>query len=584
MKFSSEALPALLVLWLVNAEPTFAQISWPPYPTIEADPHYIDRGAGGYFSWIKLLMMIVMFLAWVRIAEWVNRDAIRFAEFTNQPAKIWNPILVFTFLAGFVAVLTIPVFIAGYAIYVIAAALPFTIYMVQRRGKIPESEKTGELFSEKITELNLPIKFKAAGSNDEQSQSNLIRARQSPAFEQAAQMLYDTILRRGDQILLDYSPESAAIRMQVDGMWHTLPTMDRESGDAMLFSLKHLAGLNPAERRQQQRGEFEAAVGRHDIVFDMTSQGVATGERVLFKIIREETLQLELDQLGMPADMVESLSKILNGHGYIIISAPNGAGLSSTWQATLNQADRFTRDWIAIVDHDDRETERENVEINRIDTRRGETPMKLLKSILLRQPSGLVIPNPVDAATLDLLTLQAAKENRTVLSRLNANSAAEALLRLMSVSGNRQQFVRAMSAVTCQRLVRRLCESCKQPMQANPKAIQQMGGNPQENTIIHVPYQLPPPEQRVDEQGRPIEIEPCRACGGIGYIGRIAIYELILVDDAIRQVMLSSPKVDSVAQISRKQGNLTLVEQGYRSVLAGATSMAEIQRVLQSKS
>ncbi len=575
---------ALLICWLVIANDLQAQVPWPDYPAAGADPHAIDRGDGGYFSWIKLILLVAIFLPWVRVADWINRDAVRFSEFTELPPKIWNPIVVFSFLGGFVAAITIPMFVAGFAVYVLAAALPLVIYLVQRRGKIPESEMTGQLFPEEIQQLDLPIKFQAAGTSHEQSQSNLIRARQSPAFEHTAQLLHDSVIRRGERILLDYTRDAAALRMQVDGMWHQLPTLDRPTGDALLVALKHLADLNPAERRRQQRGQFEVKVGRNEVTFDMVSQGVPTGERVLLKLISQETLSLELEKLGMSEESLQKLSGVLGGHGYAVISAPSGQGLSSTWQATLNQTDRFIRDWVAIVEHDDKETERENIETHYIQILQGDTPAKRLPGILLKQPTALVVPNPVDARSLDMLTQQVVEKQFTVISRLHANTAVEAILKLMALSEDRGQFVRAIAVATCQRLVRRLCNACKKPVSANPKTVAQMGGDPQATPVVYIPYQLPPPEQRVDKQGKPIEMEPCSECGGLGYVGRIAVFELILIDDAIRQVLLRDPKLEAVAKIARQRGNLTLLEEGYRLVLSGVTSLNEIQRVMQPKS
>ena len=136
--------------------------------------------------------------------------------------------------------------------------------------------------------------------------------------------------------------------------------------------------------------------------------------------------------------------------------------------------------------------------------------------------------------------------------------------------------------VTNQRLVRRLCDRCKQPVQANPQSIRQMGGDPAVHKI-YKDYQLPPIEQQVDEEGKPITMEPCAACTGIGFKGRTAIYETVVVDDVIRQALLKNPKLDFITQVARKQGNLTLLQQAYLAVLEGRTSMAEVQRVFQPK-
>ncbi len=565
---------------LLMASPAMAQ-AWPDYPTPRN--HAIDRGPGGYFSWIKLLLIVVVYLVWVKLADRVNRDALKFQEHTGHSANIWNPIIVLSFIGGLLAAISIPLFVAGFAVYVAAAILPVFLYAINRRGKVPDDARTGELFSTRIEQAAGLIAFKAAGNNADESQSNLIRARQSSMFDATSSLLHASFSKRTEQILFDFTRDAVTAREMVDGIWHNLPTLDRVAGDAMLNVLKSLANLNSGERRQTQRGRFDGKIGRAKVSFDLLTQGVQTGERALVKLVYEATLALDLAKLGMPVPTVDKINEALHKPSLIIISAPFGQGLSTTWQALLSGADRFTRDWVSIVDHDDQETDKENIDVKRFDSRAGESPAVILKKALLKQPHVFVVPNPVNSKTMDILTDQIQSEKRTAMTQTRAGSAAEALLRVMSLSGNRKDFVKSVSLITCQRLVRRLCDKCKQPVQANPQAIVQMGGNPADGTTIYKHYQLPPMEQRIDEAGKPVEMLPCGACAGIGFMGRTAIYEMVAVDDEIRKVLLADPRIEPVTKIIRQRGNLTVQEQAYRAVLDGRTAMNEVQRVMQGQ-
>lgn len=563
--------------------PPLAQADWPPYQA-SGGTHDIQRGPGGYISWIKMLLVVIVFMVWIRLTDWLNRDAQKFSEHTGQTAEVWNPIIVLAFLGGLVAVFAVPSFMAGFPLYVALAFLPWTIYQLQRRGQIPEDAITGELFTEKVSSsTSVPIDIKPAGSDSDASQANLIRARQSPQFDAMCVLLHDSVRNRIDQVLLDYTREQVGHRIQVDGLWHQMQPIDRETGDAMLWALKTIGGLNAMERRQQQHGIFNAKVGREKAEFDMITQGVPTGERVLIKLIREASLKLELPELGMSPTMQEKLLEQVEASGIVIVSSPPGQGLTASWQALLNGADRFTRDFVGVADYDDRETERENVELKRIDSRKAQSAASLLPGMILKQPNVFVMSKIADKPTMDLLTEQVTNENRTVLTRVHANSAAEAILRLMTMAGNREKFLRSVTAVTCQRLVRKLCDECKKPVQANPQAIQQMGGDPRVHTVLYKDYQLPPVEARIDADGKPVHMEPCRKCNGIGFLGRTAIYELLLVNQAVRDVLLKTPKLELVSQVARQQGNLTLMQQAYRAVLEGRTCMAEVQRVFQPR-
>jgi type II secretory ATPase GspE/PulE/Tfp pilus assembly ATPase PilB-like protein len=341
--------------------------------------------------------------------------------------------------------------------------------------------------------------------------------------------------------------------------------------------------MDPNDRRRTQQGRFQGKVGRKYMSFDVRSQGVPTGERVVIRLLYEDTLGLDLTNLGMLPDMREAFEKHLRPPGLVIVSAPFGEGLSSSWQAVLNAADRYVTDWVAVLDHDDRDTERVNIDVQRFDSRKGETPATHLKRLFLRQPDVVVVPNPVDIRTMDMLTDSIQKDQRMVITQTRAGSASEALLRVMSLAGKRDAFIESVTAVTCQRLLRRLCDRCKTAVPANPKAVAQMGGNPRETTVLYKPYQLPPPEQRVDENGKPVEMEPCPDCSGIGYLGRTAIYELVVIDDEIRKVLAGKPHLETVARAVRERGNLTLMEQACKAVLDGRTSLAEVQRVMTPK-
>ena len=184
---------------------------------------------------------------------------------------------------------------------------------------------------------------------------------------------------------------------------------------------------------------------------------------------------------------------------------------------------------------------------------------------------------------MDLLTLQVVKQNRSLLLRTPAKSAAEALLRMYAKAGNQEQFLQAMTNITCQRLLRRLCTSCRVEVRVQPQAIQQLGGDPKTQNTIYNAWKLPPPEQRVDEKGREIEFPPCPTCGGIGYIGRIAVFELITMDDQLRVFVKQNPQVAAIEKAAVKLGKAPIANQAYQLVLLGVTSLAEAQRVLKEQ-
>ncbi len=553
------------------------------------EPLTYVRGPGGYLSLTKLILIAVVFLVWVRLADWMNRQSLRIGDQTNLPPEVWSPITAGTFLLGFLIVISLPIFAIGYPLYLIAALTPFFIYFFMRRAKLLAKPDLIEQLKLKPGEeppaaplpqdLGAAFDFTPAGEDNQKRQVNLIRARQSFGFPILKDLMAAALVKRADMILLDYTQQQVNVRIQVDGVWHPLPPMDRESGDAVLYSLKNLAGLNAAERRAKQTGTFNLKNEHGKAAVELLTQGVATGERAQVKFRRTIKGVLTLGQLGMFPKMIEQLSGSLNHAGLSIVSCPPGEGLTSSWRGTLATADRMTRDCVAVIPVSEIETNVENIIIKTYDGSTGNTQADVLRGTILSQPDFLAIPIVENGEIMDVLTAQVNSQGRTVLLRTPAKSAAEGLLRMYSVAEDRAGFANAVKYVTGQRLIRRLCDTCKQETRVPPHSIQQLGGDPKKQQTVFNPYRLPPPEQRVDEKGNEIEFPPCETCGGIGYLGRIAVYELLTVNEQVRAALLKTPKVDAIEAVALKTGKKTLPQQAYQLVLLGITSIAEVQRV-----
>ena len=589
-------LTAIALLSLVAGDLTGQEISNNQISLLgqnEAANFVYRRGPGAYLSWIKLLMVIGVFILWVRMADWLNRDAMKIGELTKLKPEVWNPIMVLSFLVGFFCAISIPYFTAGYSVYVFTALVPFALYFFLRRTKMKANANIKHQLRAKPGEAPeveaLPqdegvlMDFNPAGADKKEKQVNLIRARQSAGFIPLKDMIDEALLKRADVVMLDFTRDRVNCRLQVDSVWHPLAPLDRAAGDAVLVSLKSLAGLNANERRAKQTGRFSIKTEDEKANIEVSSQGVATGERAQFKFLRQRKEVFTLGQLGMFPGMVESLQNSLNRPGVAIISAPPQTGLTSSWRGALVTADRLTRDCTAVIADDESETDVANIVLHRYGAKSERDQMEALKALLLSQPDMVAVPTIEEKPVLDELTKQALTQERSVILRTGAKSASEALLRLMAQAGDREQFISALGHVTCQRLIRRLCDDCKQEVPVRPKFIQQLGGDSRKQTTVFNPFKLPPPDQRVDEKGREIEFPVCQTCGGIGYVGRIAVFEMIIVEDTLRETLRKSPKLENVEKTAIAAGKAPLMNQAYKLVLLGITSLAEVQRVLAPK-
>ncbi len=426
-----------------------------------------------------------------------------------------------------------------------------------------------------------PVNLTGGGASSAEKQANLITARQSPAFPLAVELVAHAMLQRAEVVMLDFTREAAAVRYQVDGLWHNMQPRDRESGDAMLQVLKKLADLNINERRARQESIFGAELGKDKFICTLVSQGTQTGERVLLKIANKKSRFSSLDDLGMRDKMRDQFREFLNQHhGFIIISAPPGNGLTTTWNIGLNSADRFVRDFVSVQDKAFDEEEVININPQVFNSAEGQSPITILPGLVLRQTEVYVLPDLVNGETVDLLCKQVIDEKRMVITRVNAKDAVEALLRVLMYKGSVKEFAEVVTAVLNVRLVRKLCETCKQGYPPPPALLQKLGIPPGRVQQLYREYQPPPPEQLVDEKGRPIPPPICPQCGGLGYLRRTGIFELLVVNDELRQALIKQPKLEVLRQVARKAGHRGLQEEGILLVARGVTSLTELQRVL----
>lgn len=546
------------------------------------------RGPGGYLSLLKIGLVALIFFTWVRLSDWINRDTVRLGDLTGHRAEVWNPINLVVHLAGFFAAISVPIFWIGFPIYAVCAFLPWMIYLLVRRsGMKKDSAIKQRLNPDEGLELEalqqdlgVAIDFTPAGETDADRQSNLIRARQSEGFVVLKDLLSEIMLKRADTVLIDYSQTQATPRILVDGTWHPMPPMDRQSGDAVLFSMKYLAGLDPADRRSKQAGRFalkSPEFGKRKI--DVVTQGIPNGERVQLKLIGDAASQLPLKKLGMLPSMEKPFVEALNSPGVCIVSAPKGEGLTTAWQGLLLSADRLTKDCIGIVTKaNEEETAVENIVL------KYHEPTKQREAIvqaLLTRPDAIAVSDLESPEATDALTAGVGSQDVSVWLRATAKSTVEALLRSMQNSKNPNQFAEAVRYVTNQRLARRLCDHCKQEIRVQPKLIQQLGGDPRKQTTIFQAFRLPPPEQRVDEKGQPIEFPTCQTCGGLGHVGRIALFELLTVNDEVRQTLMETPKPGAVDAVAKQtKAKIPMASSAWRLVLLGVISLQEAQASL----
>ncbi|HEX3599300.1 MAG TPA: ATPase, T2SS/T4P/T4SS family [Lacipirellulaceae bacterium] len=568
----------------------------PPAPVIKLDKyndaHSIPRLKHPAISWVKLLGIWLLFIIWVKSADWVNRDS----QITNQGYGKWNPIMMFPFLAvillfAFPILAGFPNFWVAFALLIVTYLATYVPYVLIRNKAVELHERvfTADWFRYEFAELvgkvgwkieherkadyekGAPVDLMAIAAPEERdNQANLITARQSPGYLLVKDLVAEMVDHRSDKCILDYTQQSVVARQHVDGVWHNGDARDRESGDVMLAVMKTLGNLNASERRKKQESKFGAKYKDHSFVCPIASQGVPTGERVVLQLLGGAQQSFKrYEDLGMRPKTAEQWNECLSQNkGFVVIAAVPEGGLTTLTDISLLETDRLLRDFVAIEEAHHRERELENIDVNIYDAAKGETAAGLLPALIRKYPNAYVVRDFSDVEASKLLINEVKEDDRLVITNVHAKTAPEALLRMLQLKVPQREFASVVTAVLCTRLIRKLCDACKVAYAPTPDLLKKLG-IPQGK--IEALYRVPKPEEAE---------KPCKVCGGYGFKDRTGLFELLIVDDKVREILVKAPKLELVTKAARMAGMRAFQEEGLVLVAKGVTSLAELQRVL----
>lgn len=560
----------------------------PPAPVEWTSEQVNGKRKSAYISWLKLLPIVLLLLLWTATGDWVNRSS----QIHGLGYGKWNPIVFFPFLAAFAVFMAIPNYFLGLAVLTLAWLGPFIAYTVTHNKTVERHLKvfTGDWFRYTIAEWGSKVGLKlaherqadyekgakveldAVGGDEKENKANLITARQSPGYLLVKELVAEMADRNSERMVLDYTQSGVGVKHLIDGVWHNGEARERDSGDVMLAVMKQLGNLDITERRKKQEGKFAAKYNSIQYLCPFTSQGVQTGERVLLELVGgAQAKLLNYDDLGMREKIRNQWEEIMaRDTGLVVIAAPPEGGLTTLTDISVIETDRLMRDFVTIDDVANPPREIENVAAHTFDSKKGESPVTLLPKLIRTYPNVYIVRDFVDRDSAKLL-LQQVDDDHLVITTVAALEAPEALLRMLQKKVPHKEFANLVTAVLCTRLIRKLCESCKVEYQPSPDLLQKLG-IPQGK--VEKLYRVPTAEE---------QDKPCPNCNGLGYLGRTGLFELLVVNDKVREVLIKQPKIDLLRKASRMAGMRTFQEEAILLVAKGVTSLQEAQRVLKGK-
>jgi type II secretory ATPase GspE/PulE/Tfp pilus assembly ATPase PilB-like protein len=373
-------------------------------------------------------------------------------------------------------------------------------------------------------------------------------------FEKAIEM------RATDVHLEPKEGEEVIVRCRVDGIMQNVLTLKGSAGRAVVSAIKVCADMDIAERRRPQDGTFALLKAGRKFDVRAASGPTSFGEKMALRLLDADSSVINggLTSLGMRESMLKTLQAIVQQpHGMLIVCGPTGSGKTTTLYVALGEIDVLSRNIVTI--EDPIEYRLENISQTAVNTAAELTFAKILRSVLRQDPDVILVGEIRDKETAEI-AMQAALTGHFVFTTLHANDTATTVTRLLDIGIDTTLIQSAVTAVLAQRLVRVLCPKCKEPYPAPPEFRQKLGVPPEKEVTIY------------REKG-------CPACHGTGYKGRTGVHELLVFDNAIRELLVGHPSIQAIRAAARKAGTRTLQEAGIAKVLAGITSINEIVRV-----
>ncbi|MEX0717422.1 MAG: GspE/PulE family protein [Planctomycetaceae bacterium] len=555
-----------------------------PFPPIPGGEFFRGNAPGdsGYYLDLWLFgAAAVLFVVWLNVVGWANNEGRRI----GMRVRAWNALLVAGGLAGFLTVLTIPPAAMGFLLLAALAGGPFALFLLGRNAAVPDRARVLTprhlkaalvrrlarwgvpvgLFGEEHAALGADVRLVGKTSTGRDDLDRSRQAEYSTGFVAAKELVYDAVLRRATDIHLEPREHELACRIRIDGAMYPVDPLDRGTGDSVVNVFKVLAGMDITEKRRAQDGSFRAEIEGRSIDIRAATQGTRFGEKLSLRLLDPQQSVLRLSELGMRKELVAEVESLLKrNHGMLLCCGPTGAGKSTTLYAALRTLDPHEKNIITVEDPVEFQIPHVNqIEIN---DKAGQSVAGALRNILRQDPDVLMIGEIRDSETARI-ACEAANTGHLVLSTVHSTDTFTALHRLIELSGERYVAASALAAIVGQRLVRRLCPACKVGYRPDAETLKKHGL----------------PAEKIGEFFRPPEPprEDCPHCAGMGYFGRVGIFELLAIDGPIREMIHAAAPLSDIRAAARRNGMLFLHEEGLRHVVRGATSLEEMLRVVQ---
>ncbi len=379
---------------------------------------------------------------------------------------------------------------------------------------------------------------------------------QAPVIQLVNLIISEAIKSRASDIHIEPQEKALRLRYRIDGVLQDRTPPPKKFQNAIISRIKIMAEMDIAERRLPQDGRFKVRIEGRDVDFRVSTVPTPFGEKVVMRILDRASLVLDLKQLGFDQEILETYNKLVNRPwGMILVTGPTGSGKSTTLYATLNTINDPRKNILTIEDP----IEYQLKGITQVHARSdiGLTFAAGLRAFLRQDPDVILVGEIRDHETADI-AIKAALTGHLVLSTLHTNDASSTPTRLINMGVEPYLVAATLLMSLAQRLVRRICENCKETYTPSSEVLKALGI--EENM----------------SKAKFCRGKGCPQCHHTGYRGRVALYELLVISDKLRDLILQRVPSNVIKEQAIKEGMQTLRQAGIKKILQGMTTVEEV--------
>lgn len=432
----------------------------------------------------------------------------------------------------------------------------------ENKSVTKEDEKTEQVLQEKL-EKELMLEEKASTASKALQQRLLDRLGSSVEKVQPV-MLVSAVIElainsRSTDIHFDPTDTGLVARLRIDGMLHDVLTVPKQLQPNVTARLKVMAEMDISETRRPQDGHISMSVGERRFDLRVAALPTFRGEKVTLRVLDSTGGVPKLRELGMEhSDRLLYEDIITKPQGMTLVTGPTGSGKTTTLYASLERINYRTHNIITLEDP----VEYQMVGINQVQVNPAIalTFASTLRASLRQDPDTILVGEIRDMETASI-AIRAAMTGHRVFSTIHANTAPDAINTLTNMNVQPFLITSSLLCILAQRLVRKLCEKCREPYEAEPEILKEMGVKEEGSVAVY-------------------RSKGCDECNSTGFLGRTAVYELLHITPSVKKAILAGKTLEQITKIAHSEGMKSLFEKGARKVLEGTTSFEEMVRVL----